>query len=122
MALLGKFLLVAIAVVVVETAQSRLRFYRYQELLAVSFVVAILTALDAAKPIEIAGSGSCLDDASAYEQKRPVHRVISEMIKRDYESGGGCKIRLVAMFFSPFPRWRVLKGLSEEILIIWHAI
>jgi formate hydrogenlyase subunit 4 len=41
-ALLGKFLVVAIAVVFVETAQSRLRFYRYQELLATSFVFAIL--------------------------------------------------------------------------------
>jgi formate hydrogenlyase subunit 4 len=44
-ALLGKFLLVAIAVVVVETAQSRLRFYRYQELLAASFVFAILSII-----------------------------------------------------------------------------
>jgi formate hydrogenlyase subunit 4 len=42
-ALLGKFVVVAIAVVVVETAQSRLRFYRYQELLAASFVFAILS-------------------------------------------------------------------------------
>jgi formate hydrogenlyase subunit 4 len=42
-ALLGKFLLVALAVVVVETTQSRLRFYRYQELLAASFVFAILS-------------------------------------------------------------------------------
>jgi formate hydrogenlyase subunit 4 len=42
-ALLGKFVIVAIAVVVVETAQSRLRFYRYQELLAASFVFAILS-------------------------------------------------------------------------------
>lgn len=41
-ALLGKFLVVALAVVVVETAQSRLRFYRYQEMLAASFVFAIL--------------------------------------------------------------------------------
>jgi formate hydrogenlyase subunit 4 len=45
MALLGKFLIVAIAVVVVETAQSRLRFYRYQELLAASFVFAILSII-----------------------------------------------------------------------------
>jgi formate hydrogenlyase subunit 4 len=44
-ALLGKFLLVAIAVVVVETAQSRLRFYRYQEVLAASFVFAILSII-----------------------------------------------------------------------------
>ena len=36
---------VACAVVVVETAQSRLRFYRYQELLAASFVFAILAII-----------------------------------------------------------------------------
>jgi len=42
-ALLAKFLVVALAVVVVETSQSRLRFYRYQELLAASFVFAILS-------------------------------------------------------------------------------
>jgi formate hydrogenlyase subunit 4 len=42
-ALLGKFVVVAVAVVVVETAQARLRFYRYQELLAASFVFAILS-------------------------------------------------------------------------------
>jgi formate hydrogenlyase subunit 4 len=41
-ALLLKFALVACAVVVVETAQSRLRFYRYQEPLAASFVLAVL--------------------------------------------------------------------------------
>jgi formate hydrogenlyase subunit 4 len=41
----GKFVLVACAVVVVETAQSRLRFYRYQELLAASFVFAILAII-----------------------------------------------------------------------------
>ena len=41
-ALLAKFALVACAVVVVETAQSRLRFYRYQEPLAASFVLAVL--------------------------------------------------------------------------------
>jgi formate hydrogenlyase subunit 4 len=40
-----KFVLVACAVVVVETAQSRLRFYRYQELLAASFVFAILAII-----------------------------------------------------------------------------
>jgi len=40
-----KFTLVACAVVVVETAQSRLRFYRYQELLAASFVFAILAII-----------------------------------------------------------------------------
>jgi formate hydrogenlyase subunit 4 len=44
-ALMGKFLVVAIAVVVVETAQSRLRFYRYQELLAASFVFAVLAII-----------------------------------------------------------------------------
>ena len=41
-ALLLKFLLVAFAVVVVETVQSRLRFYRYQEPLAVGFLFAVL--------------------------------------------------------------------------------
>jgi formate hydrogenlyase subunit 4 len=40
-----KFVIVACAVVVVETAQSRLRFYRYQELLAASFVFAILAII-----------------------------------------------------------------------------
>jgi formate hydrogenlyase subunit 4 len=40
-----KFLIVAIAVVFVETAQSRLRFYRYQELLAASFVFAVLAII-----------------------------------------------------------------------------
>jgi formate hydrogenlyase subunit 4 len=38
-----KFILVACAVVFVETAQSRLRFYRYQEPLAASFVLAVLS-------------------------------------------------------------------------------
>jgi formate hydrogenlyase subunit 4 len=37
-----KFALVACAVVCVETAQSRLRFYRYQEPLAASFLLAVL--------------------------------------------------------------------------------
>ncbi len=41
-ALLLKFLLVALVVVVVETVQSRLRFYRYQEPLAVGFLFAVL--------------------------------------------------------------------------------
>jgi formate hydrogenlyase subunit 4 len=41
-ALFGKFLLVALAVVFVETAQSRLRYYRYQEPLGASFLLAIL--------------------------------------------------------------------------------
>jgi formate hydrogenlyase subunit 4 len=44
-ALAVKFTIVACAVVVVETAQSRLRFYRYQELLAGSFVFAILAII-----------------------------------------------------------------------------
>jgi formate hydrogenlyase subunit 4 len=44
-ALMGKCLVVAIAVVFVETAQSRLRFYRYQEVLAASFVFAILAII-----------------------------------------------------------------------------
>lgn len=37
-----KFLAVACVVVLVETVQSRLRFYRYQEPLAASFLLAIL--------------------------------------------------------------------------------
>ncbi|SHI06101.1 respiratory chain complex I subunit 1 family protein [Pollutimonas bauzanensis] len=41
-ALLLKFMLVAAAVVFVETAQARLRYYRYQEPLAASFLLAIL--------------------------------------------------------------------------------
>jgi formate hydrogenlyase subunit 4 len=45
LALFGKFLVVAMVVVAVETAQSRLRFYRYQELLAASFVFAILSII-----------------------------------------------------------------------------
>ena len=44
-ALLLKFVLVACAVVVVETTQSRLRFYRYQEPLAASFLLAILAII-----------------------------------------------------------------------------
>lgn len=40
--LLLKFLMVAIVVVIVETVQSRLRFYRYQEPLAAGFLFAIL--------------------------------------------------------------------------------
>jgi formate hydrogenlyase subunit 4 len=44
-ALMIKFVIVACAVVVVETSQSRLRFYRYQELLAASFVFAILAII-----------------------------------------------------------------------------
>ena len=34
--------LVACAVILVETAQSRLRFYRYQEPLAAAFLLAVL--------------------------------------------------------------------------------
>lgn len=41
-ALILKFVLVACVVVFVETAQSRLRFYRYQEPLAASFLLAVL--------------------------------------------------------------------------------
>jgi formate hydrogenlyase subunit 4 len=44
-ALMAKFLLVACAVVFVETTQSRLRFYRYQEPLAASFLLAILAII-----------------------------------------------------------------------------
>jgi formate hydrogenlyase subunit 4 len=40
-----KFLTVAAAVVLVETAQARLRFYRYQEVLAASFVFAVLSII-----------------------------------------------------------------------------
>jgi len=40
--LLLKFLLIALTVVVVETVQSRLRFYRYQEPLAAAFLFAVL--------------------------------------------------------------------------------
>lgn len=42
LALLLKFMVVAIAVVFVETAQARLRYYRYQEPLAASFLLAVL--------------------------------------------------------------------------------
>jgi formate hydrogenlyase subunit 4 len=45
LALVGKFLVVALAVVVVETVQSRLRFYRYQEPLAASFLLAVLAII-----------------------------------------------------------------------------
>lgn len=45
LALIVKFTLVACLVVVVETAQSRLRFYRYQEPLAASFLLAILSII-----------------------------------------------------------------------------
>jgi formate hydrogenlyase subunit 4 len=41
-ALMLKFLVVACIVVIVETIQSRLRFYRYQEPLAASFLLAVL--------------------------------------------------------------------------------
>jgi formate hydrogenlyase subunit 4 len=45
LAVLGKFLMVALVVVFVETAQSRLRFYRYQEPLAASFLLALLAII-----------------------------------------------------------------------------
>lgn len=44
-ALVLKFVLVACAVVVVDTTQSRLRFYRYQEPLAASFLLAVLAVI-----------------------------------------------------------------------------
>jgi len=44
-ALMVKFVLVACAVVVVDTTQSRLRFYRYQEPLAASFLLAVLAII-----------------------------------------------------------------------------
>lgn len=43
--LMVKFTLVGLLVVGVETAQARLRFYRYQELLAASFLLAILSII-----------------------------------------------------------------------------
>src|SRR6202167_4954598 len=43
--LVVKFTLVACVVVFVETAQSRLRFYRYQEPLAASFLLAVLSII-----------------------------------------------------------------------------
>src|SRR5271155_3370875 len=46
-ALLLNFLAVACVVVIVETVQSRLRFYRYQEPLAASFLLAILAIVSA---------------------------------------------------------------------------
>lgn len=42
-ALIIKFIILACVVVVVETMQARLRFYRYQEPLAASFVFAVLS-------------------------------------------------------------------------------
>lgn len=45
LALLGKFILVACAVIFVDTTQSRLRFYRYQEPLAASFLLAVLSII-----------------------------------------------------------------------------
>jgi formate hydrogenlyase subunit 4 len=41
--LVAKFTLVACLVVFVETALARLRFYRYQEPLAASFLLAVLS-------------------------------------------------------------------------------
>jgi formate hydrogenlyase subunit 4 len=46
-ALMLKFVVVACVVVVVETIQSRLRFYRYQEPLAASFLLATLAIVSA---------------------------------------------------------------------------
>ena len=43
--LIIKFVIVACVVVFVETAQSRLRFYRYQEPLAASFLLAVLSII-----------------------------------------------------------------------------
>ena len=43
--ILLKFLLVALAVVVVETIQARLRFYRYQEPLAASFLLSVVAII-----------------------------------------------------------------------------
>ena len=43
--LILKFILVACAVVLVDTTQSRLRFYRYQEPLAASFLLAVLAII-----------------------------------------------------------------------------
>jgi formate hydrogenlyase subunit 4 len=45
LALLAKFLVVACVVVFVDTTQSRLRFYRYQEPLAASFLLAVLAII-----------------------------------------------------------------------------
>jgi formate hydrogenlyase subunit 4 len=45
LAVLGKFFIVASAVIGVETVQSRLRFYRYQEPLAAAFMLAVLAVI-----------------------------------------------------------------------------
>ncbi len=45
LALLGKWLVLALVMACVDTAQSRLRFYRYQEPLALSFLMAILAVV-----------------------------------------------------------------------------
>ncbi len=44
-ALLAKWLLLGLVMAVVDTSQSRLRFYRYQEPLALSFLMAILAVV-----------------------------------------------------------------------------
>ncbi|MEX6428653.1 MAG: respiratory chain complex I subunit 1 family protein [Ferrimicrobium sp.] len=44
-ALLGKWLIVASVMVVVETVQSRLRFFRYQEPLALALILAVLAVV-----------------------------------------------------------------------------
>jgi formate hydrogenlyase subunit 4 len=52
-----KFTLVACVVVFVETAQSRLRFYRYQEPLAASFLLAVLAVISTQLgTVKLAGS------------------------------------------------------------------
>ncbi len=45
MALLGKWLAIAVAMAVIETMQSRLRFFRYQEPLALALVLATLAVV-----------------------------------------------------------------------------
>ena len=43
--LVGKWLIVAVIMVVIETVQSRLRFFRYQEPLALALVLAVLAVV-----------------------------------------------------------------------------
>jgi formate hydrogenlyase subunit 4 len=43
--LLAKWALVALLLVMIDSLQSRLRFYRYQEPLALSFLLAILAVI-----------------------------------------------------------------------------
>jgi formate hydrogenlyase subunit 4 len=49
--LMVKFLLVALTVVVIETVQSRLRFYRYQEPLTAVFLFAVLAIVSSQFPL-----------------------------------------------------------------------